>query len=50
MPDFSSLSTATVVERLRKAASIWFKNDDLLLLEELIRRLYRKEIREGDTT
>ena len=28
-----------LVTRLRKAASAWFKNDDLLLLEELIRRV-----------
>jgi hypothetical protein len=38
---FSELSTEALVERLRKAASIWFKNDDLLLLEELIRRLHK---------
>jgi hypothetical protein len=38
MPDFSQLSTPEIIMRLRKCASIWFKNDDLLLLEELIRR------------
>ena len=27
-----------LVEQLRRAAAVWFKNDDLLLLEELIRR------------
>jgi hypothetical protein len=27
-----------LIEQLRKAGSVWFRNDDLLLLEELIRR------------
>lgn len=36
------LSDRELIEALRRAASIWFKNDDLLLLEELIRR-YRKQ-------
>jgi len=27
-----------LIARLRKAGNIWFKNEDLLLLEELIRR------------
>jgi hypothetical protein len=31
-------SDEELVEALRKAASIWFRNDDLLLLEELIKR------------
>jgi hypothetical protein len=30
-----------IVEQLRRAASIWFRNEHLLLLEELIRR-YQK--------
>lgn len=30
-----------LVSQLRRAASTWFKNSDLLLLEELIRR-YKK--------
>jgi len=29
-----------LIERLRKAASTWFKNSDLLLLEKLIKRYY----------
>ena len=28
-----------LIAQLRKAASIWFKDSDLLLLEELIRRV-----------
>jgi hypothetical protein len=28
-----------LIAQLRKAAGIWFKNSDLLLLEELIRRV-----------
>jgi hypothetical protein len=31
-------TTAELIERLRSAGSIWFKNEDLLILEELIRR------------
>jgi hypothetical protein len=34
------MSDKELIERLRKAASIWFKNSDLLLLEKLIRRYY----------
>ena len=30
-----------LIDALRKAASIWFKNSNLLLLEELIRRFHR---------
>jgi hypothetical protein len=35
--------TDALIVRLRRAASIWFKNDDLLLLEELIRRFAKAE-------
>ena len=34
----SELSNAELIEQLRRAAATWFKNSDLLLLEELIRR------------
>jgi hypothetical protein len=37
------VSDEELIEHLRRAASIWFKNDDLLLLEELIRRYRRKQ-------
>lgn len=30
-----------LIEQLRKAGSIWFRNSDLLLLEELIRRSHQ---------
>lgn len=43
MPDFFALPTDQLIDRLRRAASIWFKNDDLLLLEELIRRFRQAE-------
>ena len=33
------LPTSELVALLRRAAHAWFKNEDLLLLEELIRRL-----------
>jgi hypothetical protein len=33
-----------LIDQLRKAASIWFKNADLLLLEELIRRFHRLRV------
>jgi hypothetical protein len=36
------MSDEELIEHLRRAASIWFKNADLLLLEELIRRYRRK--------
>lgn len=31
-----------IIDLLRRAASTWFKNDDLLLLEELIYRYSHK--------
>jgi hypothetical protein len=34
----NNMTDDELTEQLRKAASIWFKNDDLLLLEELLRR------------
>ena len=34
------MSDKELIEQLRKAASRWFKNSDLLLLEKLIRRYY----------
>lgn len=40
------LSTEDLVTQLRRSAAIWFKNDDLLLLEELIRRMYRLQTKE----
>ena len=40
------LPTSDLIAALRRAASIWFKNDDLLLLEELIRRIARADGRE----
>ena len=35
------MSDEELIEALRRAASIWFKNSDLLLLEEFIRRYNR---------
>jgi hypothetical protein len=35
------LTDAELIERLRRAAAIWFKNSDLLLLEEFIKRFGR---------
>jgi hypothetical protein len=32
---------AELIVRLRQAAAIWFKNDDVMLLEELIRRMLK---------
>jgi hypothetical protein len=37
----SNISDSNLIEQLRKAASTWFKNSDLLLLEELIRRYHK---------
>jgi hypothetical protein len=38
MRETEELSDLELIEQLRRAASIWFKNTDLLLLEELIHR------------
>jgi hypothetical protein len=38
--DHNELTDAELIEHLRRSASIWFKNHDLLALEELIRRFY----------
>ena len=35
------MSDSELIEQLRRAAGIWFKNADLLLLEELLRRYAR---------
>lgn len=43
MPDFSTLPTDQLVDRLRRAAATWLRNDDLLLLEELIRQFNKLE-------
>ena len=32
------MTDAELIEQLRRAAGIWFKNSDLLLLEELVKR------------
>ena len=37
----SQMTDTELVEQLRRTAAIWFKNSDLLLLEELIRRYAR---------
>ena len=37
-PTPTSLTDQQLVDHLRRAAGIWFKNTDLLMLEELIRR------------
>lgn len=35
---YRELPLPDVIEKLRRAGHIWFRNDDLLMLEELIRR------------
>ena len=37
-PTAAEMTDRELVDSLRRAAGIWFKNTDLLLLEELIRR------------
>ena len=37
------MTDAELIARLRQAASTWFKNSDLLLLEELIKRYRIKD-------
>jgi hypothetical protein len=36
--DYREFSDDELARRLREAAAAWFKNEDLLMLEELIRR------------
>jgi hypothetical protein len=38
MTESSNFTDAELVEHLRRAASIWFKDSDLLALEELLQR------------
>ena len=38
--DQRNLPLEELIDQLRRAAATWFKNSDLLLLEELIRRIY----------
>jgi hypothetical protein len=33
------IPTSELIAELRRAAAVWFRNDHLLLLEEMIRRL-----------
>jgi hypothetical protein len=40
MQSYKAMTDADLIEKLRRAASIWFKDTDLLLLEELIRRFH----------
>ena len=40
-PVAEQMTNAELIERLRRAAAIWFKNGDMLLLEELIKRWAR---------
>lgn len=35
---YEALPLPELIARLRKQAWVWFKNDDILLLDELIRR------------
>jgi hypothetical protein len=44
------MTDAELIEQLRRAAGIWFKNSDLLLLEELVKRyrLAQQEIARRD--
>lgn len=37
-PPHPTLSDQELIDALRRAAGIWFKNTDLLLLEEFIKR------------
>jgi hypothetical protein len=46
------MTDAELIEQLRRAAGIWFKNSDLLLLEELVKRyrLAQQEIARRNRT
>lgn len=43
MRPHESMKLDELIDHLRRAGSIWFRNSDLLLLEELIRRLQECE-------
>ena len=45
--NYRELPTSDLIARLRRAAATWFKNDDLLLVEELIRRLQQAPVPEN---
>jgi hypothetical protein len=40
----TSLTDEALINYLRRAAGIWFKNTDLLLLEEFIRRFNKRSL------
>lgn len=40
---YETLPLPELIARLRKQAWVWFKNDDILLLDELIRRTERMQ-------
>ena len=42
MIECKDISDEELVQRLRKAASAWFNDNELMLLEELIRRAQNK--------
>lgn len=43
---YEQLPLPELVDRLRRAGHVWFRKDDLMLLEEMIRRLQWAEERE----
>lgn len=42
---FEGLTDSELMDRLKGLSAQWFKNDDILLLEELFRRYQRAKIR-----
>lgn len=43
---YEDLPLADLIAHLRRCGGVWFRNDDLMLLEELIRRMQLAEERE----
>jgi len=41
-PNHTALSDAQLITHLRQLASMWFKDADILVLEELIKRYQRR--------
>lgn len=37
-----------ITDRIRRLAAMWFRNSDLLLLEELIRRVQQKDTKQDE--
>jgi hypothetical protein len=49
MNNYRVFSDAELITHLRRAASTWFRNADLLALEEMIRRYHERHLAAKDS-